>query len=132
MVSVIIMVGTLGVFLWELNAGTSLEVARTMAVNIVVVCEIFYLFNSRFMLKSVLSREGLTGNRYILLAVAACIPLQLAYTYLPIMQTIFNSASLSLLEWGKVLAAGLLLFLLAELEKIIVRRTGLAARLGLG
>ena len=102
-----------------------------MAVNIVVVCEVFYLFNSRFFLKSVLSREGLTGNRYILFAVAACIPLQLAYTYLPIMQTIFNSASLSLLEWGKVLAAGLLLFLLAELEKFIIRRTGLGKRLGL-
>lgn len=130
-VSVIIMIGALGVFLWELNAGTSLEVARTMAVNIVVVCEVFYLFNSRFFLKSVLSREGLTGNRYILFAVAACIPLQLAYTYLPIMQTIFNSASLSLLEWGKVLAAGLLLFLLAELEKFIIRRTGLGKRLGL-
>ncbi|NLY63796.1 MAG: cation-transporting P-type ATPase [Alcaligenaceae bacterium] len=131
MVSVIIMIGALGVFLWELNAGTSLEVARTMAVNIVVVCEMFYLFNSRFILQPVLSREGLTGNRYILLAVAACIPLQLAYTYLPTMQTIFNSAGLSLLEWGKVLAAGLLLFLLAELEKWLVRCTGLGRKLGL-
>ena len=89
------------------------------------------MLNSRFILKPVLSREGLTGNRYILMAIAACIPLQLAYTYLPTMQGIFNSASLSFMEWGKVLAAGLLLLFVAELEKFIVRRTGLGRKLGL-
>ena len=131
MVSVLMMTGALGLFLWELDAGTSIETARTMAVNAVVVAEMFYLVNSRFILQPVISRNGLTGNRYILLAIAACIPLQIAYTHAPAMQAIFDSTDLTLLEWGKVLAAGLLVFSVAELEKFVVRRTRLAARLRL-
>ncbi len=131
MVSVLMMTGALGLFLWELNAGASIETARTMAVNAVVVAEMFYLVNSRFILQPVMSRRGLTGNRYILLAIAACIPLQIAYTHMPAMQAVFDSTGLTLLEWGKVLAAGLLVFSVAELEKFVIRRTRLVARLRL-
>lgn len=129
MVSFLMMTGALGLFLYELNAGNSIEKARTMAVNAVVVAEMFYLINSRFILKPALSREGLTGNRYVTLAIASCIPLQLFFTYSPFMQNIFGSASISLYEWGKVLMAGLLVFVVAELEKLIVNRTKIGARL---
>lgn len=129
LVSVLMMIGSLGLFLWELSMGTSVETARTMAVNAVVVAEMFYLLNSRFILAPVLSRDGLFGNRYVWLAIAACIPLQLAYTHAPIMQSIFNSTDLTWAEWGKVLGAGMLVFCLAELEKLVIRRSGLAARL---
>src|SRR5690606_9233766 len=95
MVSVLMMTGALGLFLWELQIGTSIETARTMAVNAVVAAEMFYLINSRFIFAPVLNRSGLTGNRYVLLAIAACIPLQLAFTYLPAMQAVFGSAGLS-------------------------------------
>ncbi len=129
MVSLLMMTGALGLFLWELQAGTSLETARTMAVNAVVVAEMFYLLNSRFILAPVLSRQGLTGNRVILLALLACIPLQIAFTHAPILQSIFDSTALTMLEWAKVLGAGLLVFCVAELEKSIIRRSPLAARL---
>jgi len=129
MVSVLIMAGALGLFLWELNSGTSLETARTMAVNAVVVSEMLYLINSRHILASVVSREGLFGSRYVLLAIAACIPLQIAYTHLPFMQAIFDSTGLSAMEWTKVLGAGLLVFSVAELEKFVLRCTGLGSRL---
>ncbi|OGB15682.1 MAG: carbonate dehydratase [Burkholderiales bacterium RIFCSPHIGHO2_12_FULL_65_48] len=129
MVSFLMMTGALGLFLWELQAGTSLETARTMAVNAVVVAEMFYLLNSRFILAPVLSRQGLTGNRVILLALLACIPLQIAFTHAPILQAIFDSTALTLLEWAKVVGAGLLVFCVAELEKTIIRRSPLAARL---
>ncbi len=129
MVSVLMMAGALGLFLWELNNGTSVETARTMAVNAVVMSEMFYLINSRHIFASVVNIEGLIGNRYVLLSIAACIPLQIAYTHLPIMQTIFNSADLSLLEWSKAVAAGLMVFCMAELEKFIIRHTRLASLL---
>lgn len=131
MVSVVIMIGALGVFLWEINHGTPLEVARTMTVNIVVGCEMVYLFNSRHTFLSVINREGFFGNRYVLIAIALCIPLQLFFTYTPFMQTIFNSASLSIVEWVKVLGAAFLLFFVAEFEKLVVRKLGIASRLEL-
>ena len=125
LVSVLMMTGALGLFLWELSLGTGLETARTMAVNAIVVAEMFYLINSRHVLASVLNREGLTGNRVALWAIAACVPLQLAFTHLPPMQGIFGSTDLDALEWLKVLGAGLLVFGVAELEKFVIRRTPL-------
>jgi hypothetical protein len=65
----------------------------------------------------------------VLLAIALCVPLQLAFTYLPTMQAIFGSTGLDAAEWLKVVAAGLLVFVVAELEKWAIRRTPLASRL---
>ncbi|MEF7612746.1 HAD-IC family P-type ATPase [Aquincola sp. MAHUQ-54] len=127
MVATLMMACSLGLFLWELSQGTDLAVARTLAVNAIVVAEMFYLVNSRHFFAPVLNRQGLTGNRYVLLAIAACVPLQLAFTYLPAMQAFFGSAGLSALEWLKVLGAGLFVFLAAELEKLVIRRTGIVA-----
>ena len=62
-------------------------------------------------------------------ALAACIPLQWAFTHTPLMQDIFGSADLSVQEWAKVLGAGLLVFFVAELEKFVIRRSPMAARL---
>ena len=129
LVSVLMMMGALGLFLWERSEGNSLESARTMAVNAIVVAEMFYLLNSRHVLSSVLNREGLTGNHVALWAIAACVPLQLAFTHLPVMQEIFGSTDLLPTEWLKVLGAGLLVFLIAELEKVIIRRLPITARL---
>ncbi|TBU72676.1 carbonate dehydratase [Pseudomonas daroniae] len=122
MVSVLMMAGALGLFLWELERGTSLESARTIAVNTVVMCEIFYLFNSRHIFDSVLNREGLLGNPAVLIAIAACVVLQLLFTYAPPLQQVFGATGLSASEWLRVLAAGALLFCVAELEKALIRR----------
>ncbi|MFF2082725.1 cation-transporting P-type ATPase [Nocardia sp. NPDC058176] len=121
-VSTLMMLGALGLFLWELESGTSVEVARTIAVNAIVVTEMFYLINSRHIHASVLHREGLFGNRYVLAAIAACVLLQLLFTYLPAMQTIFGSAGLTPIEWAKVVGVGVTVFLLAEAEKAIIAR----------
>ena len=129
MVSTLMMTGALGLFLWELADGTTIEAARTMAVNAVVAAEMFYLVNSRYIFAPVTNRKGLTGNHYVLLAIAACIPLQIAYTHAPVMQAIFGSADLSILDWLKVIGAGLFVFCVAELEKLVIRRTSLASHL---
>ncbi|MEA1888948.1 MAG: cation-transporting P-type ATPase, partial [Pseudomonadota bacterium] len=47
-VSIILMTGTFGLFLREMEQGVSIEHARTVAVNTLVMFEIFYLFNSRY------------------------------------------------------------------------------------
>ncbi|MGZ8239619.1 MAG: cation-transporting P-type ATPase [Methylobacter sp.] len=120
MVSILMMAGSLGLFLWEIDRGSSLETARTMAVSAIVGAEMFYLINSRYIYKSVLSLEGLFGNRYALIAIAACAMLQLAYTHASPLQALFNSTDLSCNEWLKVLLVGMAIFLIAELEKAIL------------
>ncbi|QDX82703.1 carbonate dehydratase [Denitratisoma sp. DHT3] len=119
MVSLLMMAGALGLFLWELKHGASLETARTMAVSAVVMAEMFYLLNSRYIRRSVLSREGLFGNRYVLFAIVGCLALQIAYTNAGVLRETFGSTSLSAGEWLKVAMAGMLVFAIAEAEKAL-------------
>lgn len=121
-VSVLMACAALGLFLWELQQGTALETARTMAVSAIVVAEMFYLLNSRFVLQPALSRVGLTGNAAIAWALLACGLLQLGFVHLPPLQAVFASTALDLAQWGRVVLAGLAVFALAELEKAVVRR----------
>ncbi|MCU7837112.1 MAG: cation-transporting P-type ATPase, partial [gamma proteobacterium symbiont of Taylorina sp.] len=81
-VSVILVLGTFGLFIWEREQGVSIETARTIAVNTLVMFEIFYLFSSRYITASVFSYDGFFGNRYALMAVAILIVFQLGFTYL--------------------------------------------------
>lgn len=128
MVSVLMMTGALGLFLWELHQGAGLETARTMAVSAVVLSEMFYLLNSRYIYRSMLSREGLFGNRYVPVVIAACAALQLAYVHTGPLQKVFGSTDLTVLEWLKVCLAGVLVFSVAEAEKTVIRLFGLKGR----
>jgi magnesium-transporting ATPase (P-type) len=121
-VSVLLVGGSLGLFLWELGRGAGLEVARTATVNLLMLGEVFYLFNCRRLTNPVLSWEGFTGNRYVLLAIAVLLALQLAFTYVPLMQTLFHTAALDLAAWGRILLFGVLVLLLVEAEKAVMRR----------
>ena len=127
MVSTLLVMGSMGLFLWELDHGATLETARTAAVNTLVIGEIAYLFNCRHIGASTLNWQGLTGNRYALLAVAVLAALQLIMTYLPAMQAAFGTAPLQAGAWGRILLFGILLMLIVEAEKWLLRRTGLAA-----
>jgi magnesium-transporting ATPase (P-type) len=121
-VSLILVAGTFSLFTWDLGRGAGIEHARTVAVNTLVMFEIFYLFNSRFILEPVLNRHGLLGNRYVLMAVALLAVFQLAFTYLPTMQTLFGTAPLDLATWGSIVLVASSVLWLVELEKLAVKR----------
>jgi magnesium-transporting ATPase (P-type) len=121
-VSVILMGGTFGLFLWQMAQGVSIEYARTVAVNTLVMFEIFYLFNSRYITASVFSRAGLTGNRYVLIAIAVLVIFQLGFTYLAPMQSLFGTAAIDFNMWLRILLVSSSVLFLVELEKYFVRR----------
>jgi magnesium-transporting ATPase (P-type) len=121
-VSVIILVGTYGLFLWDIGRGSSIEHARTVAVNTLVMFEIFYLFNSRYLIACVLNREGIFGNRYVLLAIGLLILFQLAFTYLGPMQVLFGTTAIAPSVWGLIALCTLSILFLVEAEKCVVRR----------
>src|SRR5690606_7529136 len=110
LVSVLMMAAALGLFLWELHQGTALETARTMAVSTIVVAEMFYLLNCRFVLQPALSRAGLSGNVAVVWALLISGLLQIGFVHLPPMQAVFASTALDAAQWGKVVLAGLAVF----------------------
>jgi magnesium-transporting ATPase (P-type) len=127
MVSALLVLGSMGIFLWEMRHGAALEVARTAALNTLVMGEIAYLFNCRRIAAPALTRQGLAGSRYALLAVGLLAVLQLMLTYLPVMQAAFGTAALDLAAWGRIMLFGLALMLLVEGEKWLFRRRDRAA-----
>ncbi len=123
-VSLIIMSGTMGLFLWEIGQGASIEQARTVAVNTLVMFEIFYLFNARYITDSIFSWEGFTGNRYVLIAIGVLFIFQLGFTYLTPMHSLFGSAEIDLQVWVRILIVSSSVLFLVELEKYFVRCRG--------
>jgi len=120
-VSVILMVGTYGLFSWQQAQGATIEYARTVAVNTLVMFEIFYLFNSRYISNSVLSKQGLLGNRYALYAIACLLLFQLAFTYLGPMQSLFGTTGIGWTAWLIIILVSSSVLFLVEIEKYVVR-----------
>jgi len=112
---------SLGVFFWALEHGRDLETARTMVVNTLVVLEIFYLFSVRFLHMASLTLTGMKGTTPVWIALAVVVAGQLAFTYLPIMNTIFGSRPLTLADGALIIALGAASFVLLEFEKHFVR-----------
>ena len=124
-VALAMLAGTLGLFLRELAAGRALAEARTLAVNTLVLFEVWYLFSARRLHESALNRAGLLGNRVALMAGAAIIGAQLLFTYAPPMQRLFDTRPLGLDEWLLALAVSLPIIALAEAHKHWRRQRGL-------
>ena len=120
-VSLILVAGTFGLFIWERDQGADLALARTVAVNTLVMFEIFYLFNSRYIYAPVFNRTGLFGNRYTLLAVGLLLVFQMCFTYLGVMQTLFGTAAIDALTWGRIVLVASSVLILVELEKYIIQ-----------
>jgi potassium/sodium efflux P-type ATPase len=120
-VSVILMVGTFGVFLWDMAQGHSIEHGRTAAVNTLVLFECFYLFNSRYIGESVVNWNGLTGNRWVLVAIFALLVFQLGFTYWSPLQLLFGTEALAIEIWGIAVLVAASVFVLVEMEKALMR-----------
>lgn len=113
-VSVIIAAGALVVFeVFDNSVGFS--VASTMAVNTIIFGKIFYLFNIRTE-ASVLSKSFWT-NPMAFGAIGLMVVLQIVFTYVPFMNNIFSTGPLSLFDWVVVIVIGLLVLVVAELDK---------------
>jgi magnesium-transporting ATPase (P-type) len=120
-ISTIIVMGTLGLFLWDRAHGETVEMARTTAVNTLIFFQIFYLFGARHQYVSTLSREGLSGNKAVLYAVMAIIILQIFFTYLPLFQNIFSTQGIPAGDWLRLLLITPFVFVLVEVEKRIMQ-----------
>ena len=121
-VSVLMIAVTFTVFEWELARGSSVEVARTAAVNMLVIGELVYLFNVRHFTAPALNREILTGNPVALWVSVILIVFQLLFTYAPPLQQVFHTAALDVLSWLVIVALGAGKFLAVEAEKAVLRR----------
>ena len=117
LVSLIMVAGGLGLFLWELRVEqTGLAVARTVAVNAIVMVQLVYLFNCRSLRHSVFALGWFT-NRWVILGSLVMLGAQLLFTYVPVMNRLFHSAPLDAGAWLRIAAVAAFAFVVVELEK---------------
>ncbi len=115
-VGTLLCVGALLFFELALQNGRTDAEARTIAVNIFVLGELFYLFNCRSLRYSMF-KIGLFSNPLIWLGVSGMLALQVLYTYLPFMNVAFHSAPLTLADWGISCVPGLIIYAVIGLLK---------------
>jgi magnesium-transporting ATPase (P-type) len=120
-VGLVLVAGAFWMFFDELTDGASEAAARTAAVNFFVLGETAFLFNCRSLTLPPWDR-GLRRNGWLLAAVAAMVGAQLAFTYVPFMHGIFQSAPVSPGTWVQTVAAAAALFAAIEVEKWLRRR----------
>ncbi|MFA5718625.1 MAG: cation-transporting P-type ATPase [Desulfobulbaceae bacterium] len=116
LVGLLLLISTFILFHIELRQGATLEQARTVAVNTFVVVELFYLFNCRSLTKSPFAL-GFFTNLWVMGGAGLMLLIQLVYTYLPVMNRLFQSAPISGRAWLYIACAGLLSSLVVEVEK---------------
>jgi magnesium-transporting ATPase (P-type) len=114
----------LAFYFHALGRGLDLATARTLVVNVIVVLEMFYLFNVRYLHMTSFSWRGVLGTPAVLIAIIVIVIAQFAFTYLPVMQRLFDTRAVSLVDGVLVIAAGASVMVLLEIEKIFLRRSG--------
>ncbi len=119
-VSALLLIGAFGLFQWALSQGESQQVARTLAVTLFVVVQSLFLFNCRSLTVSLFQTPAFS-NLWIWGGVGAMLLAQLAFIYTPLMNRLFKSAPLELYHWGIMLAYGLVVLVLVEIEKGVWR-----------
>ena len=111
-----------GMFALAQAQGASVEEARTIVVNTLVVLEIFYLFSVRYLKASSITWHGVLGTRAVLIAVGAVTALQFMFTYAPFMKSYFDTRPLSLAQGAQIIAVGVAVLLILEIEKWVQGR----------
>ncbi|MFN3461067.1 MAG: cation-transporting P-type ATPase [Oceanibaculum sp.] len=116
-VSTLIVCGAFGLFFWADSRGLPIEQSRTIVVNAIVVMEAFYLFSVRYTHGTSFTPRGFLGTPAVLVGIATIAVAQAAFTYLPLMQGIFDTRAVSALDAAAIMGVGVALLILAEIEK---------------
>ena len=111
--------GVFGSYHYAIDRGYSLDLARTIALNTLVVMEIFHLFFIRNINSASLTWQAVRGTKVVWLVVLIIMVAQIAITYLPPLQTVFSTVSIPFLDGFLILGIGIALFIIIEIEKQI-------------
>jgi Ca2+-transporting ATPase len=108
--------GTLGIFFYTLDKPQ----AQTLAFTTFVFFQLFNVLNCRSDSHSIF-KIGLLSNRTSILSVTGVILVQTAIVYLPPVQGVFGTVSLSLSDWLLSVATASIIFIIFEAHKAIRR-----------
>jgi magnesium-transporting ATPase (P-type) len=109
--------GVFGIYAYAVDRGYSVDLARTIAMNTLVVMEIFHLFFVRNIYGTSLTWKAARGTKAVWATVIGVTAAQFAITYLPPLQAIFSTRPVPFLDGVLIVTVGVALFAIIETEK---------------
>jgi calcium-translocating P-type ATPase len=119
LVATLFLAAVFGVFTYAIDKGYPLALAQTMAMNTLVVLEIFHLFFIRNIHSTSLTWAAVRGTRVVWTVVLIITAAQFAVTYLPPLQAVLGTSPVPLMDGLLIVAIGAAFFALIEIEKQI-------------
>jgi len=120
-VGLLIAAGVVLNFVTALDAGVSLEKARTIAVTTMVLFQFFQAWNSRSELQSVFRISPLS-NPFLFYSMVAAFLAQLSVIYVPALQWVFRTVPISMNDWVRIVAITSSVIVVVEVDKWIRRK----------
>jgi len=115
-VGLLISAGVVVKFAWALQAGMSLEKARTIAMTTMVFFQFFQAWNSRSETKSIF-QIGVFTNPYLAYGLAASVMAHIAAIYAPPFQWLLSTEPIAGFEWLLIVAMSLSVIIVVEFDK---------------
>jgi Ca2+-transporting ATPase len=119
--ALVIAVGTLALFRWELARSGSLLQAQTVALTTLVVFEAFQAGNARSERRS-LFRLNPFSNRFLLVGTVAAVGIHLVALYVPPAQFVLRVAPIDIAAWIRIILVAATVIVAVEVHKWL-RRT---------
>lgn len=117
LVSSLFLGGVYGMYSYAIDAGYSIDLARTIALNTLVVMEIFHLFFIRNIYGTSLTWEAVKGTKVVWATVIGVTAAQFAITYIPLLQAVFGTNPVPFWDGVIIFCVGIVLFIIIETEK---------------
>ena len=118
-VAVLFVLIVFGIFAHAIDKGYSAALAQTMAMNTLVVLEVFHLFFIRNIHGTSFTLSAAKGTPVVWLVLAVIVGAQAAVTYLPPLQTLLGTVSVPPGDAALIIGVGAAFFAVIELEKRI-------------
>ncbi len=110
---IVMSVGTLLLYYYELSSGASVITAMTIAFTVFVMYQIFNVFNCK--------AKGMIPNKTLLIAVLASFLLQLCVIYLPYLQGIFRTTGITIMDWVLIVLVASTIFLSEFISEKVIK-----------
>ena len=98
------------------------RIPRTIAFTVLAFTQMFQVVAIHAGDRTTFWQAGFKGNRLLFWAVLSTFLLQLIVVYIPFFQTLFDTAALNMTHVAVSIAAGILVLLFVEVEKLVFRR----------
>lgn len=115
---VVMAAGTVGLFLWELEATDDLGHARTVALTTMVLFQVVHVGNSRSEHRSAFAKSPFS-NRFLFVGTVVSLGVHAAALYLPPTQYVLRVEPLDLGTWVTMAVVSLSVLVAVELHKAL-------------